>query len=220
MMADILGSRSGITQTGRQPAADSNNFTLRIIIIDRSGSMSFDDYRPFRLQAAKDAAIEYIKVLFKRQACTDIAVISFGGSSKLVLPPTEITRLQKIIKRIRSIAIDGCTNITAGLQKATKLLAGYAPDDAKQVILLTDGFGDCDLRISDMIKQHHNTTIDVIGIGGGPEDVDEQLLKQIATTDSDGTSHYRFIKDPQRLKKHYRQLAGGIVWKGDSDDKR
>ena len=218
LKTDISHSRSDITQTGCYPAATDENddMVLRIIIIDRSYSMFSKDYLPSRLQAAIDAAIEYVKVLSEKKAKTDIAVISFGDGSKLVLPPTRITNLQKIINGISSIDIDGITNIAAGLKRAEQLLTKYSAKKQKQITLLTDGYGNCPLEIPENIKLVHNTVIDVVGIGGSHKDVDEKLLKQIATTDPDGTCHYRFIKDTQKLKQHYRQLAGGIVWKDNS----
>jgi Mg-chelatase subunit ChlD len=211
-------SRSGFTQTGCYPAVNNENddIAVRIIIIDRSGSMIYDDYPPSRLQAAKEASIEYIKVLSGKKAKTDIAVISFGNDSKLVLPPTGINNLQDIINGISLIDINGTTNIAAGLKKAKELLAKYPAKKQKQIILLTDGYGNCPLKIPENIKRYYNTVIDVVGIGGSHKDVDEKLLRKIATTDSEGICHYRFIKDTQKLRQHYRQLADGIVWKGNS----
>jgi len=216
LRADISGGRSDITQTGCHPVADNEYIPLRIIIIDRSYSMGHDDYPPSRLQAAIGASEEYVNALSKQMVRTAIAVISFGFDSKLVLPPTDITNLQIIKDALRSLPIHGGTNIGSGLKMAEQLLAGYLPDQHKQIVLLTDGYGNCPLEIPENIKLVHNTVIDVVGIGGSPKDVDEKFLKKIATTDSDGMRHYRFIKDTQKLNQHYRQLAGGILWKGNA----
>ena len=218
LSADIPGGRSGITQAGCHPVADNEDVAVRIIIIDRSYSMGYDDYPPSRIQAAIDASIEYVNVLSTQMVKTAVAVVSFGFESKLILPPTDITALQKIKNGLRSIGIRGGTNIGAGFKRAENLLAKYSPDQQKQIILLTDGEGICPMEIPENIKLHHNTVIDVVGIGGSPKNVDEKLLKKIATTDPDGTCHYRFINDTQELKQHYRQLASGIVWKGNPND--
>lgn len=216
LRADVSGSRSDITQTGCHSEADNEDVAVRIIIIDRSYSMSDEDYPPSRLQAAIDAAIEYVKVLSKQMVKTAIAVVSFGFDSKLILPPTDIIKLQKITNALRSIGTHGGTNIGTGFEMAEKLLTKYPPAQKKQIILLTDGVGNCPLEIPENIKLCHNTVIDVVGIGGSPENVDEKFLRKIATTDPDGTCHYRFIEDTQKLKQHYHKLAGGIVWKGSS----
>ena len=55
----------------------------------------------------------------------------------------------------------------------------------------------------------------IVGIGGTRGAVKESLLWKVATTDQDGFNHYFFIKDSAALKQHYRQLATGLVWRGD-----
>jgi Mg-chelatase subunit ChlD len=212
--AKINGGRSGVSHADRQADIScGNTFTKSIIIIDHSGSMGRRDYSPSRLQAAKDAAVEYVMTLVKQKTQHQIAVISFGDDAKVVVPLTAIDSSQIIVNGIRSISIQGCTNIAAGLTKAIGLLAKCS-DKHSQIILLTDGYGNCNLSIPEKLKEDYNTTIDVIGIGGSPKDVDESLLRRIATTDPDGANHYRFIKDAHMLKQHYHQLATGLVWKG------
>ena len=190
-------------------------FTLVIIIIDRSFSMSSDDYSPSRIKAAINAACEYVRKLVKQNVQAQISVISFSNDSKVVVFPTSTNNFKCIVDGLHSIAIDGCTNIGSGLKEAKKLITKFSGENS-QIILLTDGYGDCNVNISDNLKKTYKTTIDVIGIGGSPSEVNEILLRKIATTDPDGTSHYRFIKDAHSLEKHYRQLASGLVWKGNA----
>lgn len=214
--AKTFGGRPGILHAGRHAEISCDNaFTKRIIIIDRSGSMNCTDYSPSRLQAAINAAVEYVMTLVEQKTKSQVAVISFGDDAKIVVPLTAINSYQIIVNGIRSISINGCTDIAAGLILATELLAKCS-DKHSQIILLTDGYGSCNLSISEKLKREYKTTIDAIGIGGSPNDVDEPLLRQIATTDPDGANHYRFIKDAHTLKQHYRQLATGLVWKGSN----
>jgi Mg-chelatase subunit ChlD len=211
-----LGGRPGISQAGRQAEIlCGSTFTKSIIIIDRSGSMNRKDYSPSRLQAAKDAAVEYVMTLVEQKTKSQIAVISFGDDAELAVPLTVINSCQLIVNGIRSISINGYTNIAAGLTQAMELLARCS-DKHSQIILLTDGYGSCNLSIPEKLKREYKATIDVIGIGGSPNDVNESLLRQIATTDPDGTIRYRFIKDAHMLKQHYHQLATGLVWKGSN----
>ena len=131
------------------------------------------------------------------------------------MPPTAINNSRNIIKGIRSIKIVGGTDIGNGLVETAKVLNVHSKLNAKShIILLTDGFGECPLSIPEEIKQQYDTIIDVVGIGGSRDDVNEYLLREVATTEVDGTNHYRFIADARTLKQHYRQLATGLVWKG------
>lgn len=212
--AQISGGRHGILRAGRQPAfAHRDECDTRIIIIDLSINMGASDYPPTRLEAAKDAAVEYVMTLAKQKTPSRIAVISFSDDAKIVVPLTDISCHQNIIRGIRSISISGCTDIGEGLKLAAKLLTILSCREYR-IILLTDGYGDCPLRIPGQLKKEHGATIDVVGIGGSPKDVNERLLRKIATTDPDGTNHYRFIRDAETLKYHYRQLAAGLVRKG------
>jgi hypothetical protein len=52
--------------------------------------------------------------------------------------------------------------------------------------------------------------IDCIGIGGSPKDVDEKLLKEIASRNHDGSIRYCFIGDQQQLLRKYENLAHHI----------
>ncbi|MCK4998030.1 MAG: VWA domain-containing protein [Anaerohalosphaera sp.] len=82
----------------------------------------------------------------------------------------------------------------------------------KRIIMLTDGEhnqGGCPLAIASRLKSS-GVIIDCIGIGGSPADVDEALLKQIASQNPDGSIRYCFIGDQQQLLRKYQTLARHI----------
>jgi len=54
-------------------------------------------------------------------------------------------------------------------------------------------------------------TVECVGIGGTPEEVDEDLLRYIASSYPDGSKRYRWIGDRKRLVEHFHNLAGGIT---------
>ena len=82
----------------------------------------------------------------------------------------------------------------------------------KRIIMLTDGehnTGCSPLSIAASLK-NEGVIIDCIGIGGSPADVDEKLLKQIASINPDGSKRYCFIGDQQQLLRKYQSLAQHI----------
>jgi len=82
----------------------------------------------------------------------------------------------------------------------------------KRIILLTDGehLGDDNpVRIATRLKDA-GVIIDCIGIGGTPQNVDEKLLKQIASRNFDGSIRYCFIGDQETLIRKYNSLAQHI----------
>ncbi len=82
----------------------------------------------------------------------------------------------------------------------------------KRIIMLTDGEHNgsvSPLAIASSLK-NAGVIIDCIGIGGSPTDVDEKLLKQIASKNPDGSIRYCFIGDQQQLLRKYQSLAQHI----------
>ncbi len=82
----------------------------------------------------------------------------------------------------------------------------------KRIILLTDGDhnqGGNPVNTANRLKKA-GVIIDCIGIGGSPRDVNETLLKQIASQNPDGSPRYWFIGDQEKLVKTYESLARHI----------
>jgi len=215
--SDVQDGQFGVSRTDRKrPTLFGSVAKMTVIIIDCSGSMSCLDYPPNRLEAAINAATEYVNTLTEQNAKATVAVVSFSDQGKVVVPPTTVRNIRQITDGLRSIKIYGGTNIGNGLEETEKVLNAHSkPNAQSHIILLTDGFGDCPLSVPEKLKQQYGTIIDVVGIGGSPSDVNESLLRKVATTDPDGTNHYRFIADARTLKQHYRQLATGLFWKGE-----
>ena len=78
--------------------------------------------------------------------------------------------------------------------------------------MLTDGEynqGGSPIPVASRLKKA-GVIIDCIGIGGSPGDVDEELLKEIASCNPDGSIRYCFIGDQQELLRKYETLAHHI----------
>lgn len=81
-----------------------------------------------------------------------------------------------------------------------------------RIILLSDGGDTSDSgprALANSLKGQ-GVVIDTIGIGGSPEDVDEALLREIASARSDGSKRYCFIKDSEHLVQKFESLAGRL----------
>ena len=179
-----------------------------VLVIDASGSMHDNDWPPSRLGAAKEAAVTFAERLSKEQPYSRIGIISFGCRSKIVCRLTPTSKLDYVCQKIRQIGDGGSTNMHAGLRDAYDLFKHSS--GTSQVVLLTDGqhTGKNPLKSAEKLKRQ--ATIECVGIGGSPEDVDEFLLKQIASAYPDGTKRYRWIGQKEQLIKHFHNLAGGI----------
>ncbi len=94
----------------------------------------------------------------------------------------------------------------------TKRARGSRNGVVKRIIMLTDGEhnqGGSPITVASRLK-NAGVIIDCIGIGGSPKDVDEKLLKEIASRNPDGSIRYCFIGDQQQLLRKYENLAHHI----------
>ena len=81
-----------------------------------------------------------------------------------------------------------------------------------RIVLLSDGhhnYGRDPRPLAETLK--HRAIIECIGIGGQPHDVDEALMRDIASPDGRGGKRYRWIGDRQQLVERFEELAGGIT---------
>lgn len=84
-------------------------------------------------------------------------------------------------------------------------------DIVKRIILLSDGEhnqGGSPVKVASRLK-NAGVIIDCIGIAS-PTNIDEKLLKKIASRNPDGSVRYYFIGDQQKLLKKYQSLAHHI----------
>jgi len=215
--ADTLAYRER-TPPGRQyvKTACETDYPLDTVIVeDVSGSMGFSDYYPTRLTGGIEASVEYINIRAEQSPKDRIAIVAFENSAWVVINLSSLAQKKEIIKAIHQLEIKGGTDIAEGLKKAYEIFKKH-PDSTnkKHIILLTDGHGGHPVKIANKLKDEYSVVLNVVGIGGSCEDVNESLLCKVATTDPDGFNHYRFIKNSMDLKKHYKHLATGLIWHG------
>ncbi len=179
-----------------------------VLIVDVSGSMFDDDWKPTRLDAAIDAANTFARRLRRKAPDARIAVVIFSCKAKVVYRLTAARKFGKISHKIDQIDVGTYTNMYAGLKVALGLLKNRAR--TCQVVLLTDGqnTGRNPENLADRLKEF--AIVECIGIGGSPADVDEPLLRRIASAYPNGKKRYRWIGQKEQLIKHFHTLAGAI----------
>lgn len=180
-----------------------------VLVIDVSPSMLENDWKPNRLQAAQKAAKAYTKRLVSEESNTNVAVVLFCRYAHTNCPLTPVREQRVLEQAIDELTCDGGTNIRAGLKEVYSILNGVR--GPCQVILLTDGEHNTGKEPYDIAKRLRKiATLETIGIGGSPSDVDEDLLKAISSSYPDGRKRYRWIGNEKRLVKEFEQLAGRL----------
>lgn len=191
-----------------------------MLIMDISTSMLAQDFRPNRLNASKDIAIEFVS-----QRQTDrIGLTVFAGESFIQCPPTtDRATLINLIAKVQTGLIQDGTAIGNGLATAVSRLKD-SDAKSKVAILMTDGVnnsGNVTPETAGEIAKLHRIRVYTIGIGTNgtapfpvptpygtqivqqPVEIDEALLKDIAT--QTGGQYFR-ATDNTKLIEIYSQI--------------
>ncbi len=177
------------------------------LVVDHSGSMGDEfDSNVTKLEAAIRSCVNLVANKYQIDPSDRISVIVFDDRAKLLrgLSPLH-SQKREIIQAIQSVTIGGGTNIDLGLKKAGKHFDWSRQGTVRRIVLLTDGEGGDPRATAEHLKSR-GVVIDVIGIGPEPGEVNEDLLREIAST-LNGQPRYRFIKDHRTLVQHHTQLA-------------
>jgi Ca-activated chloride channel family protein len=112
-----------------------------VLVIDASLSMQATDVKPTRLDAAKAAAVQFVRNLPEKY---NVSVVSMAGSASILVPPT--LAHDTVENAILGIRLQDSTAIGEGIVTALRALE-QAPKDPKKpdsaapgaIVLLSDG---------------------------------------------------------------------------------
>lgn len=192
-----------------------------VLCIDVSGSMTAQDLKPNRLEAAKNVAIDFVN----KRLTDRIGVVIFSGESFTQCPLTTDKRvLIAAIQSIRNGLLEDGTAIGSGLGTSVDRLRN-SRSISKVVILLTDGEnngGLIDPKTAKEIAKAFSIKVYTIGVGSegyapqpvstpmgvviqtGKVSIDEKLLKEIAF--ETGGKYFR-AKDNDGLTNIYSEIS-------------
>ena len=191
-----------------------------MLAMDVSGSMQAMDFKPNRLEAAKDVAISFIN----NRPNDNIGMVTFAGESFTQCPlTTDHTVLLNMVQDLQMGVLDDGTAIGMGLATAVNRLKD-SKAKSRVVILLTDGsnnMGDITPRMAADIARTFGIRVYTVGVGtrgeapfpiqtefgvriqNVPVDIDEPTLDGIAEVS--GGKYFRAV-DNERLNEIYKEI--------------
>ena len=170
-----------------------------VIAIDVSSSMFAQDFKPNRLESAKNTAMTFIK----QRPNDRIGIVAYEGEAYTQAPlTTDHQLLLSLLSDVESGIVDQGTAIGSGLITAVNRL--YQSDaKSKVIILLTDGEnnrGDIDPLTAAQVAKEYGVRVYTVGVGKNgmapypvqnmfgttsiqnmEVRIDEDLLKEIAS---------------------------------------
>ncbi len=209
-----------------------------ILAFDVSTSMEADDLEPTRLDAAKEAASEFVR---QQPSTIQIGVVAFGDTALVLQKPTNVE--SDVLAAIDRLATQGGTSVSAGMIGAlsaitdrpivteadapaarTTPVAGYF--GSAVIVLLTDGEDTSRTDPSEVISLVSDAGVHVNSIGIGTPDgttleidgysvataLNEPLLREIASATG---GKYFGAEDAAELKEIYDTVGRQLVVRGE-----
>ncbi len=156
-----------------------------VITLDVSGSMLANDYTPSRLEAARQAALEFIE----GRPNDRIGLVVYASEPLSICPPTfDHETLARFVRRAGIGSLEDGTAIGSGLAIAARGL-DYSQSERRVIILISDGVetsGIVDpITVAEAVHTIHGDSLRVytVAIGTSAPDaygVDRETLSRIA----------------------------------------
>ncbi|HUH06188.1 MAG TPA: von Willebrand factor type A domain-containing protein [Egibacteraceae bacterium] len=178
------------------PFAGERKDAALTFVIDVSGSMDMEN----RLGLVRQSLRLLIDELGARDT---VAIVVYGSTARLVLPPTSIAERETVIAAVESLRPEGSTNAEAGLHMGYELAyEAFRPGGINRVILASDGVANTGVTGADgilsQIREHADAGIQMVSLGFGMGNFNDVLLEQLA---NDGDGFYAYIDDLREAER-------------------
>lgn len=186
-----------------------------ILAIDVSGSMAVNDMVPTRMDAAKQAAHQFIDGLPED---LQVGLVYFKEYASVKTP---LTRDHDLVRRgVNQLEARGGTAVGEAIHAALDQLALYDQEGVGLIVLLSDGESNQGRPPIDAAKRAQEIGVPVYSVGIGQRGVtmrignqnihlDEATLQAIAETTG---GQYFYAAESKELAKIYADLSSRVAW--------
>lgn len=185
-----------------------------VFLIDVSGSMMGPD----RIGLIKKALIMVTDQLRDQDR---VSIVTYAGSTRVVLASTPGTEKDKIYNAIQDLSASGSTNGAGGIQLAYQQAQdGFIESGSNRILLCTDG--DFNVGISTqselikMISEKRKTNIFLSVVGFGSGNYQEGTMEQLA---NNGNGNFNYVRDLYDAKRIFVEEFGGTFFTVAKDAK-
>ncbi len=177
-----------------------------VFLVDVSGSMNSPDKLPLVQKS--------LELLTNKMRPGDkVSIVTYAGSSGLLLPPTEVGERSKILSAIAQLSSGGSTHGSAGIMQAYQTAKdAFIKGGSNRVILATDGDFNVGMTNQDELirlieeKRKGGITLTTLGFGSG--NYNEAMMEQLANK---GNGNYFYIDTFKEARKVFEESLHGTI---------
>ncbi len=196
--------RVGVT-TKAKPVAERKPMRL-VFLVDVSGSMQSPD----KLDLAKRC----LRLLVDNLKAGDtVALVTYAGSTRVVLPASGLDRKQDILTAIEELTAGGSTAMASGLELAYgEAMKGLGSGVESRVIVLSDGDANvgrsshAEILATIAGKVKEGVTLSTIGFGQG--NYKDETMEQLANK---GNGNNYYIDGLSQAKRVFERQLGSTL---------
>jgi Ca-activated chloride channel family protein len=177
-----------------------------VFLVDVSGSMASPDKLPLAKQS--------LRILTGNLRDSDtVSLVTYAGSSRVVLPPTSIDHRAEILAAIDELSTGGATAMGSGIDLAyQQAMKGLVPGAISRVIVCTDGDANvgahshADILALIAGRASEGVTLSTIGFGMG--NYKDELMEQLADK---GNGNNFYIDSLAAANKVFGEQLGSML---------
>jgi len=175
-------------------------------LVDVSGSM----HSPDRLPLAKHA----LRILVDSLRDGDtVALCTYAGAVKDVLPPTGMEQKAKIYSAIEDLTPGGSTAMSSGLDLAYRnAMKTLSSNSISRVLVLTDGDANVGpssrQELVDQIQKYAKEGVTLTTVGFGMGNLKDETLEQLADK---GNGNYYYVDSLMQARRVFHEQLGSTL---------
>ena len=209
---DDKADRAAIASIRGQPIVRAGHTPCILALVDCSGSMFEKDFFPSRRTAAFQAYRKMVETVRLKSPDSLVGLGLFADGFFMALPPLPVdAHYAQLLAASWNSDFVGGTQMDKGLLGILDMVRQHCPPGLPVVVLmLTDGHHTGRKRdVTNAAEQLKEAGADIwaVGIGGGPKEVDETLLRQIVSR----PENYVFIgnwQGPEAIVGTFQRVVG------------
>lgn len=177
-----------------------------VYLVDVSGSMSAPDRLPLAQKSLK-------RLTDTLKPGDTVALVTYAGSTRIVLEPTGIAGKERILSAIDSLSSGGSTSMGSGIQLAYDLASKtLVKGHVNRVVVLSDGDANVGStsheEILRSIAQYKDKGITLSTVGFGSGNYKDVMMEQLADK---GDGNYSYIDSEAEAKKVFVDQVDGLL---------